>query len=60
MVVIATKEAVSEIDGVLDNFRKKKILCRPVRISDVIYTCNEILGITHVEEKNDITEMYNE
>lgn len=57
MVVIATKEAVSEIDGVLDNFRKKKILCRPVRISDVIYTCNEILGITHVEEKNDITEI---
>ena len=56
MVVIASKEAAAEIGSLLDNFRKKRVLCRPVRISDVVSTCNEILGIEHVVEKNAVVE----
>lgn len=56
MVVIASKEAAAEIGSLLENFRKKRVLCRPVRISDVVSTCNEILGIEHVVEKNAVVE----
>lgn len=56
MVVIATKEAVAELNSLLDNFRKKRVLCRPVRISDVVCTCNEILGIERIVEKKNVVE----
>lgn len=56
MVVIASKEAAAELGSLLDNFRKKRVLCRPVRISDVVNTCNEILGIEHAVEKKAVVE----
>lgn len=56
MVVIAVKEAAAELGSLLDNFRKKRVLCRPVRISDVVNTCNEILGIEHAVEKKAVVE----
>ena len=45
LVVIGTKESINEVDVFLESIRKKKVLCRPVRISDVLNACNEVLGI---------------
>ena len=53
IIVIATKETETTLGGLLDNFTKKRVLCRPVRISDVVNTCNEILGIEPAEDNKE-------
>lgn len=54
-IIIANKETVSEINNLSDKFRNKRVLIRPICISDVSRTCNEMLGrvnTAYKEEEN--------